>query len=172
MKHCGACNSLKPLTAFAKCRTTRDGLQTQCKACKQLHNRQWYAANSKAHKASRDRWYAEHKALRRKTQQAWAEANQESTRAARERYKANNPGAAAAGWAARRAAVGRSTPPWADSRAIAEVYRQAQELRNLGLDVHVDHIVPLRGKNVSGLHVHYNLQVLLADDNLKKSNNF
>ena len=58
------------------------------------------------------------------------------------------------------------TPPWADMEKIDEVY----ETRAKGY--HVDHIVPLKGELVSGLHVHYNLQHLTAEDNLNKGNRY
>ena len=73
--------------------------------------------------------------------------------------------------AARRYAEDKATPRWADLRAIYEVYLLCQETtRNTGILHHVDHIVPLRGKSVCGLHVAWNLQVIPAADNLKKGN--
>ena len=53
-----------------------------------------------------------------------------------------------------------------DKKEIAEFYRNCPEGH------HVDHIIPLNGKNVSGLHTVSNLQYLPATENLRKSNKF
>lgn len=63
----------------------------------------------------------------------------------------------------------RAAPVWLTDEMKEEinlVYRQAKELGGC----HVDHIVPLKGENVCGLHVPWNLQILTAKENLVKSN--
>lgn len=67
----------------------------------------------------------------------------------------------------RRMAKMKRIPPWADKSKIRVIYRIAKEQ---GLTV--DHIIPLRGKMVSGLHVENNLQLLPAKANSSKGNKY
>ena len=72
---------------------------------------------------------------------------------------------------ARRAGLRRATPRWANARAIEAVYRNCIETTlRTGIPHEVDHIVPLNGARVSGLHVHWNLAVIPAAENRWKSN--
>jgi len=62
-------------------------------------------------------------------------------------------------------------PSWADKDKIKEIYREARYLTDTtGEQHHVDHIIPLQGKNVCGLHVENNLRVVTAKENLSKNN--
>lgn len=61
------------------------------------------------------------------------------------------------------------TPIWADKKEIAKIYRQSKEW---GRNYHVDHIVPLCHPYVCGLHCEANLQIIRADLNQQKSNNW
>lgn len=75
--------------------------------------------------------------------------------------------------AKRRSSKLRQSPAWADQVAIKEIYQRAKDLSiATGIEHHVDHIYPLMGKLVSGLHVHQNLQVLTATENIKKHNRY
>ena len=75
--------------------------------------------------------------------------------------------------AKRRTAKMNRTPPWADVAAIRAFYDEAARLTKLtGEQHHVDHIIPLQGKLVSGLHVENNLQVIPWLENIVKRNKF
>lgn len=62
--------------------------------------------------------------------------------------------------------VQQATPKWVNIHELLEIYQHCPK----GMEV--DHMVPLRGINVSGLHVPWNLQYLTKKDNREKSNKF
>lgn len=68
----------------------------------------------------------------------------------------------------------QATPKWLTKehkQQIADTYELMRDCRTVtGEDYHVDHIVPLKGENICGLHVPWNLQVLPAYVNISKSN--
>lgn len=68
--------------------------------------------------------------------------------------------------AKRRAAQLNRTPPWVDLEKISVIYQNCPE------GYQVDHIIPLQGKLVSGLHVHENLQYLTPSENSSKGNRY
>jgi len=66
----------------------------------------------------------------------------------------------------REIAESRQCPKWANRAKIREIYVNRPD------GCHVDHIIPLRGKLVSGLHIETNLQYLPIAENMKKHNTF
>lgn len=73
----------------------------------------------------------------------------------------------------RRTALRIATPSWADLAAIEAFYTEARRLTAVtGVPHEVDHIVPIQGKRVCGLHVEANLQILTKVDNVKKHARF
>jgi len=105
---------------------------------------------------------------------SWVSSNAEASRRSSNNWKKNNAGRTCALVAKRRADKLQRTPPWLTGEqltAMNKLYKQASWLTKVtGVKWHVDHIVPLKGKNVSGLHIPDNLQVIPARENLKKSN--
>jgi hypothetical protein len=137
------------------------------------------------------KWYERNKELAKERAKAWALANPEKRYAihrknrekdlenhnARNReWNKNNKPVKAALEGKRRAAQLQRTPKWlteSDLRMIEAKYSLAAMLtRETGVIHHVDHIIPLQGKKVSGLHVFSNLRVVLGSDNVKKSNSY
>lgn len=107
----------------------------------------------------------------RKNAKELRKANPESNRARVAAWKKAFPEKVAANTAARDKRVRDASPSWASREAINDVYQRARMLTaTTGIPHVVDHIVPLRSKLVCGLHCEFNLEVITAEDNLKKSN--
>lgn len=104
----------------------------------------------------------------------WKKNNPEKVSSAKKRYANRNRHVVVKMSAARRASKLKATPSWLsdeDNRNIGAIYAMAQRLSVcLGIVHHVDHIIPLRGKSVCGLHVPWNLRAIPGTANVKKSN--
>jgi ABC-type nitrate/sulfonate/bicarbonate transport system substrate-binding protein len=103
----------------------------------------------------------------------WRQKNKEAVNANQRAYKKANRAIYTAAQAQRRAGLGTATPVWADTDEISLIYKQAKSLEKLlGIDIHVDHVVPLKGETVCGLHVPDNLKITKAVDNMRKGNRY
>lgn len=101
----------------------------------------------------------------------WGRENVQSCRERARKWDVDNPDKVAAKNARRRSAKLNATPIWADMKAISNIYTRCAEVSRVsGIKYHVDHIVPLRGDDVCGLHVEYNLRIIPAAENQRKSN--
>ena len=127
--------------------------------------RQWYIRN-------KDRILARRKEYHKKVQSDPAYKEMRKTYQAK--YLQANLVKHAAYQATRRAKKMQATPQWLSEEQMDEIkyiYSVAKDATILtGEPYHVDHIVPLKGKNVCGLHVPWNLQILPATENLTKGN--
>lgn len=115
------------------------------------------------------RWQKNNREIALARHKAWRDAHPDKYGAQKARRRARNPVNA---WtAARRAAKRQRTPAWTDLSGIKVFYEMARRVtRCLGIPHDVDHVLPLRGEGVSGLHVPGNLKVIPSTLNTKKHN--
>jgi len=153
----------------------------------------WRAANMDHIREYDKEYHNTHKDRINKNRRAWKAANSDKVAATRKKhhernkdkmnaktkaYKIANPDKVKAWNAKRRAAKLQRTVAWADDQAIKDIYKDCEEI-NLAFKAAgctetfvVDHVVPLVGKLVSGLHVEYNLDIITTAENLSKNNKF
>lgn len=111
---------------------------------------------------------------RRKNSASWREINREKARENVRASRARHPERHANYQAMRRSKKNQATPKWLTPIQLAqlqEFYEISSAISmQTGILHHVDHICPLNGEFVKGLHVPWNLQILPASENIRKSN--
>jgi hypothetical protein len=145
------------------------------KPCSRGHIAPRYAGNQTCVEcAKEDRVHAEEKRQARMlTDVTFAAHRREQRNESNSGYRKRNRDKKSAEWAKYRADKLQRTPKWADLGAIREIYRKAVQATKLtGFQYHVDHILPLNGKRVSGLHIAENLRVVTEFENLSKGSKF
>ena len=167
MKTCNYCHLEKATTEFYKKPTSKDGFFWWCRDChkEKMKVKYYELASNPEYRAAEQIRICEF----------WRN-NPEKRTEADKKYLENNRAKINAKLKKRYAAKRNRTPAWLSGEDIWMI-EQAYELAQLrsqvfGFQWHVDHVVPLQGKLVSGLHVPHNLQVIPAWDNRNKSNKF
>jgi len=103
----------------------------------------------------------------------WRRTHPIQNKESRDKWWKANRGKIHAATMRRNAAKLKRTPIWADVERMRCIYEEAVRLsQESGKIYHVDHVIPLQGQTVSGLHVPDNLQILLATENIRKSNHY
>jgi hypothetical protein len=189
MKLCASCKAKKSLSEFYKRKDSPDGYRNDCKDCRKasslknhyenqeqrkarfkadhakrvLENPNFYAETYARYResslATAKQYYQDHIEERKAKQRLWSKTNRGTANALSKRYKLKKVNA---------------TPKWLTPEQIYNMqctYKVAAQLSETSSQKwHVDHIVPIRGKDVCGLHVPWNLQVLPAKMNMQKGN--
>ena len=136
--------------------------------------REWYQRNKEAKKAKSKLWAEQHPEKRKEIVAKARNKHREKRNTTNRAWNSLNQHIKTAHEAKRRAAKLQRTPNWltqAHFDEIEDFYTIAKMFQLYsGQQYHVDHIVPLQGKKVSGLHTPWNLQVLPFKENLSKSN--
>lgn len=176
MKHCPHCTQVKPFEAFYASSTHKSGYASWCKECETERNKAKYEQRKEAHAVKAKEWRDANKDSQAIRVKAWREANPEQTKHIYRDWAQRNKDKVNAKWMQRDASKKCRTPQWLnedDLWAMEQAYDIAAKRKSqFGVDWHVDHVVPLQGKTVSGLHVPWNLQVIPALANRQKSNHF
>lgn len=186
MKNCTNknCKQVNPqsLDYFSKKKGSKDGLRYLCKKCDYERIQEYYKDNpdkKKAHvKKSRVKHTEKYRAADKVRNKAYLGKPENNKKHAElcSKWKKDNPGKCNAISAKYHASKLQRTPPWLTKLHYQQIeifYDAAAKLsKEFGILMEVDHIIPLQGENISGLHVPWNLQVISKSQNCQKKNKF
>ena len=173
MRVCKKCGVEKELSQFSLNKKCKYGVTHECKSCFLARQRKWCSGNREKSRSNRMKGYYKYHELNKCRMSEWRKNNQSKFSKSQLSSRRKHSARINASNANRRSLRIQRTPLWANLEMIEVFYWIATKLSKvMKQKYHVDHIIPLQGKNVSGLHVQNNLQVMLAIDNCKKSNHF
>lgn len=164
MKKCTKCLKDKEITKFYPNKNGRLGVRGRCKSCESLIDK--VRSGSTKRKLYKKEYYDNNKEKQNTQKRNKYNLDvefREKIKVHQKKYYANNKYRYREAWARYKAAKLKATIAGYESQ-LKTIYK------NCPKEHHVDHIIPLQGAIVCGLHVPWNLQYLPAKENLSKGN--
>lgn len=195
-KICSVCREHKLHEDFSNNKREKDGKSSRCKKCvnslrdKDYHKkyykenkeiadqykRDWSEKNKEKVKLQKKQKYNLNVEAILENKRKYYLENREKILANKREYSKLNRSKKNANEAKRHSRKNQRTPSWLTTEHLKQIeafFWLSRDLYRITGEVYnVDHIVPLQGKNVCGLHVPWNLQVLPRDLNIKKGNKY
>jgi len=176
MKQCLKCNETKLFTEFHKKKDSSDGYRNICKTCRKGEHTERYEENKEEYNKRAVKWQEENPDKVKAIWKKHRETHQAEKTGYKKKWIDENRGKVNAYNSFRHAQKKQRTPVWLtdfEKLKIQCLYQvAAMYSKESGEEWHVDHIIPLQGENVSGLHVPLNLRVIPASENLRKYNKY
>jgi hypothetical protein len=148
----------------------------QCPECKLISQKRWTEEKSEHIKTYKVLHRAENDEHIKSVKAQWYQDNKEEKKAYEADYRINNRGKHRADRRKYKAAKRNAVPPWLTKEQLKQIqrYYDAAHWATVILEelIVVDHVVPLQGKNIRGLHVPWNLQLLTEEENCRKGNKY
>lgn len=157
MKECSKCKVIKPVKGFY---VRYSKPISACKECTKKHRSNHVKNNPEVVKATRDKYWNTHKD-RLNTRRREQDRKDKANFARRERYNEDSS-KVLNGNAKRRQKLSKCT--WRNETELLWIYKMCPK------GYEVDHVIPLNGEKVCGLHVENNLQYLTISENRSKGN--
>jgi hypothetical protein len=159
IKQCTCCKITKSIKDFYKQKGTLDGKRSACKICIDKSNEKYRKLHPETIKRLKKQFY---------------ENNKDKVLKECKRYRSKHRSKYIAHCVNRKALKLRATPKWLTENQLKQIESYYYFSNLLSKDTNtkysVDHIIPLKGKYVTGLHVPWNLQIMSLKENLSKGN--
>ena len=180
---CKVCFKNKQLNEFYIHKSGKQkGTRTTCTCilCTKNIKSEYRATNKEAIKKYRESFYTkqeeEYFEKEKIRKYEWSKSNPDKVKESNRNFRQSNKGLVASYTAKYRADKLKRAPKWLSNKDLADIksiYKMCNKIsEKTGTKHHADHIIPLRGEKVSGLHVPSNLRVITDLENLIKGNNY